>query len=180
MGLGTVTNVAHGMRAVNAALNAAGNSNVAKRSYRRPENDSSVAAIRKLQRAENPAIVRNTNGGITSTSDKSQRFAADFSKSLDMYREWYAKLSEKIAVGRFSPLRLRDQIEQLEEATDWCAVHHPDKNDYAPFWAQEEFKSASRGATDTRALAWLKDHAQEAMLSQKGVEPNRVLSLLFR
>lgn len=175
MGLGTITDTTQGVRAIYAPASTAWNPSAAKRSDRIPDDDSAVARIRNLNRAEDSGIIQTAADSIAATlSQQLQQFAAHFSESLGRYKE----MSEKIASGRFSPTTLREQAERLKEAAGMPGADHPDENSISAFSGSGEFKSASRGATDTRALVWLKDQAQGAMCSQSNVEPGRVLALL--
>ena len=175
MGLGKMTNVAQIVRAANEPQSEAWDSPSLRRRDTIPDDDSLLAEIRGLCRAEEPGIFQNPADSIAATLDqKLKRFAAHFSETLAKYKE----LSEEVATGTFSPTTLRNRIERLKEAVSFSVEQNQDRNSTSYSWTQEEFKSASKGAVDTRVLAWLKDEAQRAMLSQNCIEPGRVLALL--
>lgn len=179
MGLGTITNIEQSVRAMEVPQSTARGTHAAKQSGKIPDDDSAVAVIRNLHRAENSDVGPDAvDGGASTLSEELRQFTASFSESLSRFKE----LSEKIANGRFSPTTLRDQIERLKESAGMPGSDHPDtvkgQNSALAFLNSDEFKSASRGSTDTRSLAWLKTDARIAFLSQDSVEPDRVLALL--
>jgi len=175
MGLGKITNVAQIVRAANAPQSKAWDSPPLRRRHTIGDDDSLLAEIRGLYRVKKSGVFQNPGDSIAATLDqKLKRFAAHFSETLAKYKE----LSEEVATGIFSPTTLRSQIERLKEAVSLSVEQNHDRNSTSYSWTQEEFKSASKGAVDTRVLAWLKDEAQRAMLSQNCIEPGRVLALL--
>ena len=175
MGLGTITNAAQGARAVIAPQNGARGSTGAETSHKALLDDAAAAVIQIGRRAEEFDVRQNVIDSTPATAPGKmlREFTASFSESLAKYKE----ISQKVAGGRFSPKTLRDQIEVGAMCMDDPDIA-TEQDAALAFLNWDESKSASRGATETRALAWLKDKAQRAQLSQRNIEPERVLLLL--
>lgn len=180
MGLGTITNAGQSMRAANTPQSAAWGPDAARGADTIPDNDSALAVIQNLYCAKNPASEQGLNNAVYGATfrERIRQFTASLNETITRYRE----MSEKIANGRFSPKILRERVEELRESINAPGLHlsdeSPGRNAAPPFPGSEEFISASRGITDTRALAWLKNGDRRALLSQGNIEPERVLPLL--
>ena len=107
-----------------------------------------------------------------------QQFGASSSESVTRYKE----LSEEVAGGRWSPEALRNQNEWVKEATGVPRADHRDtvteRNSALAFLGSDDSNSAGKASTDTSTLTWLEDQAQQALSSQKDIEPGKVLTLL--
>lgn len=142
-----------------------------------PDNDSALAVIRNLNQSANFWTLDGpADGRLTLTlRQRIQQFVTSFHESLSQYK----RLSEKVAGGRFSPECLRRQIEQIKQSLARSSANSPTANGAnGAFSASSESDRATKGLMDARALAWLRDEAQRASLSQRNIEPARALHLL--
>lgn len=151
-----------------------------KRPSRIPDDDSALAVIRNFYHDVNFRTDRSAAGGRLTTTlrQRIQQFATSFSESLSRYRE----LSEKVSGGRFSPDGLREQVEQMKESLAESGADSSGavakRDSIGAFSASTRSGLAAKGLMDARALAWLRDEAQRASLSQNNIDPARVLHLL--
>jgi hypothetical protein len=144
---GTMINIANGLSGGNTPQSTAWSPSSVRRSDKVPDDDSAVAVIRNLHRVENTGSEQGAVDGKSAVTgrERIQQFTASLNDKISRRRE----LAGEITDGRFSPRRLREQIEKMEESI------------------------GSSGA-----LAWLRNNARSALMSQQGIEPGRVLALL--
>ena len=180
MGPGIVANTTQNAPPAIAARKSAWPSADARWSGKILDDDSATAAIHNAQRDKDSRVRWGINEGASATTFRRslQRFTGAFSDSLARFRE----MSGEVAAGRFSPTTLRDQVRRLKEATKKMGANSEDNltglSSFLAFLESGDFKSASKGAVETRALAWLRDDARSAALSQQNIEPGRALHLL--
>ncbi len=178
MGLGTVTNVAQGARATNAPQSTDRGPTAARRSNRIPDDDdAAVAVIQNLHRAENSGVGKGAVSGRPAATLR-QRIQ-QYTESLRENLAEQSELSGEIADGRFSSEALREVIESGDGTPGrdfWAGL--PQRDSALALSSSERSDSPNTGARDARALAWLRDSAQSALLSQQNIEPGRVLLLL--
>ena len=174
MGLGNTTTMAQGARAENAPQSTAWGPSAAQRWNGIPDDDRAVAVIQNPHRAENFGSGQGAIYGSPAATfrERMEQFTASFHASFAMYKG----LSDKVAGGRFSPKSLRDQIEASAKAEDDLDTATWHTSSLA--FLGSESNSASKGHTDTRAMSWLKGQAQQALSSQKNIDPGRALALL--
>ena len=127
-----------------------------------PYDDASVAEIKYASRAKFPIIQQNGN------SDKDSLTLAEIVVSFnESIREKLAnkeQLAEEIVSGHFSKTNLTNLATSQE--TDSA----PKSSGYLQY--------SDAQMSMLTPLDWLKDQAQEVLLSQKDIEPGRVLALL--
>jgi len=178
MGLGAITNTLEGARAMYAPRITAWSAPTADQASGIPDDDSALAVIRNLYRAEIFGIERGGIDGSDPTfREKIQSFAESFGKSLSAYK----KLAEQVSSGRFSPDTLREVIQNADGTPGmyfWAGIL--EERDAASILSG----SARSGALETdemdapRALAWLRDRVRSVLLSKQNIEAERVLFLL--
>ncbi len=174
MGLGIVTNVAQGVRAASAPQNGARGPTEAGSLPKLLDDDAAAAVIHSDRGDEESGVRQNAVDTSAATPGQILReFTTSFTEGLAKY----LRLSQEVADGRFSPKTLRDQIEASAKSVDEPGTV-AGQNRALAFLNSDEPESASRGATGTRALAWLSGKSEQALSSQQNVEPGRVLILL--
>jgi hypothetical protein len=178
MGLGIVTNVAQGVRAASTPQNGDRGPTEAG-SLPKLLDDDAAAAIHSDRGDEESDVRQNAVDTRAAALGQSLReFTASFTKGLAEYEE----LSQEVADGRFSPKALREQIEASANAAgkpgEDARSAAPWRDSASAFSSLEDSDSLEMSKRDLRALAWLRDKAQQALSSQKNVEPGRVLLLL--
>jgi len=178
MGLGAVTNIEGGARAMYAPRITAWGAPVSNQPSGIPQNDSALAVIRNLYRSEIYGIGQD---GIDSSNptlrEKLQSFAETFSKSLNAYKELASQVSE----GRFSPKALREAIEAADGTPGmyfWAGILE-ERDAAAVLSGSQRNGALATGEMDgPRALAWLRDNLRSVLLSKRNIDAERVLFLL--
>ena len=179
MGLGIVTNVAQGVRAASTPQNGDRGPTEAGSLPKLLDDDAAAAAIHSDRGDEESDVRQNAVDTRAAAPGQSLReFTASFTKGLTEYKD----LSERVADGRFSPKALRDQMEAIASGAgvpgEDTRSAAPGRDSASAFSSSEDSDSLKMSKRDLRALAWLRDKAQQALSSQKNVEPGRVLLLL--
>ncbi len=176
MGLGAITNSTESARATYAPRTTAWGAPSTSQANSIPDNDSALAVIRNLHRAE---IFGVGQGGIDSSDptlrEKLQSFAETFGKSLSAYKE----MASQISSGRFSPDTLREMVQSSDGTPGkdfWAGV--PGVESTGPLSSPEHSGSIEGGSTAAPAMSWLKHNFGGVLLSQQNIEPERVLNLL--
>ncbi|HEC03612.1 MAG TPA: hypothetical protein ENI81_08760 [Phycisphaerales bacterium] len=176
MGLGEVTNITEGARATYAPRTTAWGASSVGQTSGIPDDDSALAVIRNLHRAE---IFGVSQGGINSSDptfrDQLKSFVGTFRESLSAYKE----LAKEIESGRFSPDALRELVQAVDGTPGkdfWAGV--PGIESTGPLSSPESSGPAEAGSSAPRALSWLKYNFKSVLMSQQDIEPGRVLQLL--
>ncbi len=176
MGLGEITNIAESARATYAPRTTAWGAPSTSQTNSIPDNDSALAVIRNLHRAE---IFGVGQGGIDSSDptlrEKLQSFAETFGKGLSAYKE----MASEISSGRFSPDTLREMFQGTDGTPGkdfWAGV--PGVESTGPLSNPEQSGSAEGGSMAAPALSWLRQNFTSVLLSQQNIDPGRALHLL--
>lgn len=177
MGLGPITNIAEGARATYAPRTTAWGAPSTSQANSIPDNDSALAVIRNLHRAE---VFGVGQGGIDSSDptlrEKLQSFAETFSKGLSAYKQ----MASEISSGHFSPDKLRELVTSSDGTPGkdfWAGV--PGVESTGPLSSPAgQSNPVEGGSAAAPALSWLKHNFKGVLLSQQKIEPERVLNLL--
>ena len=177
MGLGPITNIAEGARATYAPQTTAWGAPTTSQANSAPDNDSALAVIRNLHRAEIYGVGQGgINGSDPTLREKLKSFAETFSRSLSAYKE----MSSQISSGHFSPDKLRELVQSSDGTPGkdfWAGV--PGVESTGPLSSPEGQSNPVEGSTAAApALSWLKDNFKGVLLSHQKIEPERVLNLL--
>lgn len=182
MGLGATSNITDGARSIYAPPTTAWGSPAGSQANGIPDNDSALAILRHLHRAQLYGIAPSGIGGSDPTfQERLQWFAETFSKSLAAY----IKLIEEISSGRFSAKALREAIENVGGTPGmylWAGIL--DDRDVASVLSGSKRSGALEAyeMDGPLALAWLRANLRcvllTVLLSMKNIEAERVLYLL--
>ncbi len=181
MGL-EATNFTEGVRSICAPRITASGAPSTSRVNGIPDDDSALAVIRHLHRADVFGIDR----GCIDASDPAFRaklrlFAEVFSRSLAAY----VGLVVEVSNGRFSAKALREAIDSLDGAPGmhfWTGILGP-RGVASLISRLERSGVLETGKMDgPNVLAWLRDHFRSVLLtvllSMQNIEAERVLYLL--
>ena len=129
---------------------------------RTPDNDASVAEIKYADRAKFP--INQQDGNSDKDSSTLAEIVVSFNKSIRQKLSKKDRLAEEIVSGHFSK----------ENLMNLATCQETDSNPKSSGYLQYSEAQMSM----LTPLVWLKGQAQEVLLSQKDIEPGRVLALL--